>query len=88
VFVEAAACGTPQIAGDSGGAAEAVVDGVTGRVVAHPERWRDVAEAIEELLDDPKRREAMAVASRERAVAEFSYDVLAGRLGEALEVYW
>ena len=43
VFVEAAACGTPQIAGDSGGAAEAVVDGVTGRVISRPERWNDVA---------------------------------------------
>ena len=31
VFVEAAACGVPQVAGDSGGAAEAVADGETGR---------------------------------------------------------
>ena len=29
VFLEAAAAGVPQIAGDSGGAAEAVEDGVT-----------------------------------------------------------
>ena len=54
VFVEAAACGTPQIAGDSGGAAEAVVDGVTGRVLPRPERWSDVAAAIDELLDDER----------------------------------
>ncbi|MFM8908920.1 MAG: glycosyltransferase, partial [Actinomycetota bacterium] len=33
VFAEAAACAVPQIAGDSGGAAEAVVDGETGMVV-------------------------------------------------------
>jgi phosphatidyl-myo-inositol dimannoside synthase len=87
VFVEAAACGTPQIAGDSGGAAEAVVDGVTGRVLARPERWSDVAEAIVELLDDDDRRAAMAEASRQRAVTEFSYDVLARRLGESFAVY-
>ena len=37
VFVEAAACGVPQVAGESGGAAEAVEDGVTGLVVAPPE---------------------------------------------------
>ena len=86
VFVEAAACGTPQIAGDSGGAAEAVVDGVTGRVLARPERWSDVAAAIDELLDDDDRRAAMSEASRERAVTEFSYDVLARRLGESLAV--
>ena len=40
VFVEAAACGVPQVAGDSGGAAEAVVDGVTGRRGAPPGRRR------------------------------------------------
>jgi phosphatidyl-myo-inositol dimannoside synthase len=86
VFVEAAACGTPQIAGESGGAAEAVIDGVTGRVLARPERWSDVAAAIEELLESGDRRAAMAAASRERAVSEFSYDVLARRLGESLGV--
>ena len=37
VFVEAAACGVPQVAGDSGGAAEAVDDGVTGLVVRRPD---------------------------------------------------
>jgi phosphatidylinositol alpha-1,6-mannosyltransferase len=87
VFVEAAACGTPQIAGDSGGAAEAVVDGVTGRVLSRPERWDDVAAAIDELLDDDERRAAMSKASRERAVTEFSYEVLARRLGESFAVY-
>ena len=87
VFVEAAACATPQIAGDSGGAAEAVVDGVTGRVLARPERWSDVATAIDELLDDDAGRAAMAEASRKRAVAEFSYDELAKRLGESFGVW-
>ena len=86
VFVEAAACGVPQIAGDSGGAAEAVVDGVTGRVVRQPDEWREVADAIEGLLDDPALRASMGEASRERAVAEFSYDVLADRLGRSLGV--
>ncbi|HEV8063413.1 MAG TPA: glycosyltransferase family 4 protein, partial [Acidimicrobiales bacterium] len=35
VFMEAAACGVPQVAGDSGGARDAVVDGETGFVVAN-----------------------------------------------------
>ena len=86
VFVEAAACGVAQVAGQSGGAAEAVVDGVTGRVVARPDEPGAVADAIADLLDDPARRAAMGAASRERAVAEFSYDVLAARLGKALGV--
>jgi phosphatidylinositol alpha-1,6-mannosyltransferase len=84
VFLEAAACGVPQVAGDSGGAAEAVDDGVTGLVVRRPDDPREVAAAFERLLDDPAQRAAMAVAGRQRAVAEFSYDVLAHRLGVAL----
>jgi phosphatidyl-myo-inositol dimannoside synthase len=84
VFVEAAACGVPQIAGDSGGAAEAVVDGETGLVVRDPTDVDAVAAAIESLLDDPHRRAAMGIAARERAVREFSYDFLAERLGRSL----
>ncbi len=84
VFVEAAACGVPQVAGDSGGAAEAVADGETGLVIRRPEDHRAVARAFEELLDDPARRAAMGLAARQRAVAEFSYDVLAERLGKSL----
>lgn len=84
VFVEAAACGVPQVAGDSGGAAEAVEDGVTGLVVRRPDDPREVAAALEALLDDPTRRAEMGRASRRRAVTEFSYDVLAARLADAL----
>ena len=40
VFLEAAACGVPQVAGDSGGAAEAVADGETGIVVRRPDGRR------------------------------------------------
>ena len=63
VFVEAAACGVAQVAGQSGGAAEAVVDGVTGRVVDRPDEPGAVADAIADLLDDPARRAAMGAAS-------------------------
>lgn len=84
VFAEAAACGVPQVAGDSGGAAEAVADGETGIVVADPESPDDAAAAIAALLDDPQRRRAMGRAARQRAVDEFAYDLLAARLGAAL----
>ena len=87
VFVEAAACGVPQVAGESGGAAEAVDHGVTGLVVDRPDDPVAVAEAFEALLDDPAKRAEMATASRRRAVAEFSYDVLAERLGRSLGVW-
>jgi phosphatidylinositol alpha-1,6-mannosyltransferase len=84
VFLEAAACGVPQVAGDSGGAAEAVDDGVTGIVVRNPDEPRDVAAAFERLLADPELRAQMGQAGRVRAEAQFSYDVLARRLGMAL----
>ena len=59
VFLEAAACGVPQVAGRSGGAHEAVEHGETGLVIDHPDDARDVAAAIERLLDDPVERERM-----------------------------
>ena len=85
VFLEAAACGVPQIAGSSGGAAEAVVHGETGLVVDHPEAVDSVVDALATLLDDPQRRAAMAAASRARALEEFDQERLAARLCAALE---
>ena len=60
VFVEAAACGVPQVAGDSGGAAEAVADGETGLVMRNPDDVDAAAAAFESLLDDHTRRASMA----------------------------
>ena len=84
VFVEAAAAGVAQVAGDSGGAADAVEDAETGLVVRRPRDVGAAAAALATLLDDDERRHAMGTASRRRAVEELSYDVLAPRLGEAL----
>jgi phosphatidylinositol alpha-1,6-mannosyltransferase len=85
VFLEAAACAVPQVAGDSGGAADAVVDGVTGLIAHEPERPEAVAELLAALLDDPGRRATMGAAGRRRAVDEFAYELLAARLDDALE---
>ena len=84
VFLEAAACGVPQVAGASGGAAEAVVDGGTGLVVDTPSEPAAVARALATLLDDPERRATMGAASRRRVEDEFAYDVLARRLAGVL----
>jgi phosphatidylinositol alpha-1,6-mannosyltransferase len=84
VFLEAAACEVPQVAGDSGGAEDAVVDGQTGLMVRHGDDPREAATAFERLLDDPKLRRAMGRAGRQRAVDEFSYEGLARRLGASL----
>lgn len=84
VFLEAAACGVPQLAGRSGGSHEAVSDGVTGSVVDHPGDPVEVAEQLHAMLGSPKLAE-MGRAARERAVAEFSYDLLAARLERFLD---
>ena len=59
VYLEAAACGLPVVAGTSGGAPEAVQDGVTGAVVADPRSPEVVADTVSALLDDPERARAM-----------------------------
>lgn len=84
-FLEAAACGAPQLAGRSGGSAEAVEDGVTGAVVDDPRDPAAVASALDRLLADRDRLAAMGRDSRARALASFDYDRLAVRLAEGLE---
>jgi len=85
VFVEAAAAGVPQVAGASGGSADAVAHGETGLVVGDPTDVAAVADALRELLRDPARRRSMGIAGRRRAKTEFSYDVLAARLAASLD---
>jgi phosphatidylinositol alpha-1,6-mannosyltransferase len=85
VFMEAAACGVPQVAGASGGAADAVEDGRTGIVVREPRDVGAVAAAIAQLLDDEGLRATMAAAARQRAVNGFDWDGLAAQLLATLE---
>ena len=84
VFLEAAAAGVACVAGDSGGAAEAVADGESGVVVSDPENPSEVATALESLINDPELREKQGSAARVRAVESFSYDLLADRLQAGL----
>ena len=83
VFLEAAAAGVPQVAGDSGGVRDAVAHGETGTVLKEPTA-EAAAEAISALLNDDSRRRAMGDAARRRVTADFSCDVLAARLRIAL----
>ena len=80
VFLEAAAAGVPQVAGESGGAAEAVAHERTGLVMGRPDAVEQVTRTLSDLLDDGERRAEMGREARRRAEAEFSYDVLARRL--------
>jgi phosphatidylinositol alpha-1,6-mannosyltransferase len=85
VFVEAGAAGVAQLAGASGGAAEAVEDGVTGFVIDPPTDVQQVSTALVRLLRDESLRTRMGSAARARAVREFRYDVLTDRLAGALD---
>ncbi len=84
VFLEAAACGTPQLAGRSGGSNEAVVDGETGVVVDRPTDVGSVARSLAELLRNASLRAKMSTNSRQRVLDEFTYDALSARLSEVL----
>jgi phosphatidylinositol alpha-1,6-mannosyltransferase len=82
VFIEAALCGKPAIGGQSGGAVDAIVDGVTGRLV-DPTSVGELAAAAIELLTNPGLARQMGAAGRVRALAEFDYRIVAPRLRSA-----
>jgi len=89
VNLEAMACGTAVVASDVGGIPEVVDDGVTGTLVHYDEHdtaafQRDLAEAVNAVLADPARAEAMGAAGRERAVREFAWQAAAEK---TVEVY-
>ena len=83
VFLQGAAVGRPVIAGDSGGAPEAVIHGKTGLVV-DPTRPEPLAEAITPLLLDPARAEAMGKAGAEWMHTEWTWDHMSNRLKRLL----
>lgn len=73
VFLEAAACGLPVVAGDSGGAPDTVVDGETGFVV-NGERVEPVARAVGDLLADPDRAARMGARGRDWVRQRWSWE--------------
>ncbi|MGY2004089.1 glycosyltransferase family 4 protein [Blastococcus sp. SYSU DS1024] len=83
VFLEAAACARPVVAGTSGGAPEAVRDGVTGHVV-DPRSPEAVAAALSGLLDDPARARAMGLAGRGWVEQRWSWTSIAETFDELL----
>ncbi len=79
VVVEAAASGLPSVVAAAGAAHEHVIDGITGDVVDGSDSTA-LARAIIQLIDNPERRERMALAARAHAT---SYD-----LGHAVRATW
>jgi phosphatidylinositol alpha-1,6-mannosyltransferase len=84
VYLEAAATGLPVVAGDSGGAPDAVLHGENGYVVdgRSPEA---VADRCVELLLDPALRRAFGERGRQWVSEQWRWDALAVRLQGLLQ---
>ena len=85
VYLEASACGLPVIAGDSGGAPDAVLEGETGLVVDGTSK-SDVAAAVVELLLDADRSKAMGIRGRQWIIQEWRWEIWSARFAELLKV--
>ncbi|MFG3508794.1 glycosyltransferase family 4 protein [Streptomyces sp. NPDC047821] len=79
VYLEASATGLPVVAGDSGGAPDAVLDGETGWVV-RGSAPAESADRIVTLLQDPERRRRMGERGRTWVEERWRWDLLAERL--------
>ena len=85
VYLEASACGLPVIAGNSGGAPDAVLEGETGLVVDGTKK-EDVAAATIALLLDADRSKAMGIRGRQWIIQEWRWDIWSARFAELLKV--
>ena len=81
-YLEAGAYGKPVVAGNVGGALDAVLDGQTGLLV-DPLDEVAVAEAIATLLLDPELARRLGTAGRRRA-QEFAWPAIIERLQDTL----
>jgi phosphatidylinositol alpha-1,6-mannosyltransferase len=83
VYLEASACGLPVIAGESGGAPDAVIEGVTGFVVDGTSTEQIANRAIQ-LLRDEKLRRDMGSAGRAWIEKEWRWQIWASKFSELL----
>ena len=84
VYLEASACALPVVAGDSGGAPDAVVEGETGYVVDGRDA-ATVTEPLVRLLIDPTLREALGTRGRQWVQEGWSWQHQAATLGALLD---
>jgi phosphatidylinositol alpha-1,6-mannosyltransferase len=74
VYLEASACGLPVIAGNSGGAPDAVIDGVTGAVVDGKDQ-HVIATSIVNLLEDQEKAREMGRNGREWVINQWRWEI-------------
>ncbi|MEU7469663.1 glycosyltransferase family 4 protein [Streptomyces sp. NPDC044984] len=83
VYLEASATGLPVVAGDSGGAPDAVLDGETGWVV-RGDSAEQTADRVITLLGDEELRRRMGERGREWVEQKWRWDLLAEELKKLL----
>ena len=83
VYLEASACGLPVIAGKSGGAPDAVIDGTTGVVVDGTSNDEISAAAIS-LLSDPEKAQEMGKAGQRWITDEWRWQIWSEKFEEIL----
>lgn len=85
VYLEASACGLPVVAGRSGGAPDAVVEGKTGRVV-DGNNVAEISRVIIDLLSSEAGRKEMGKNGRAWVVEQWSWKFWSQRFEEILKL--
>ena len=84
VFLEAMAHGKPVVGGAHGGTLDVIVDGVTGLLVPHGD-IAVLSNALESLLDDPRRAIEMGREGRRRVETLYTFERFQAGLTQLLE---
>jgi phosphatidylinositol alpha-1,6-mannosyltransferase len=84
VYLEASSCGLPVIAGDSGGAPDAVQNNETGLVVDGT-NVQDISKACIEILSNPKLAEQLGSNGRNWVVEQWNWELWGTRFAKILE---
>jgi phosphatidylinositol alpha-1,6-mannosyltransferase len=84
VYLEASSCGLPVIAGDSGGAPDAVLKDKTGLIIDSTS-IKEISDACINLLSSPKLAEKLGANGRNWVVEAWNWDLWGNKFAEILE---
>ena len=83
VFLEAAACGTPALGGNSGGIPDAVLDEQTGWLV-DPKNPRAVPDKIQTLFQKPETIENMGLRAQQHTLNHRRWDQVSQAIAQLM----
>jgi phosphatidylinositol alpha-1,6-mannosyltransferase len=84
VYLEASGCGIPVLGGESGGAPDAVQEGITGRVVDGRDP-AEIARVLDEMLAHPELLKEMGAAGRQWALNTWSWKIWGEKFAALLQ---